>query len=239
MNMRLRTSVLVAIAVLAIAASMTTGCCPLLESAAPDAPLMPAEKPAVNTEPTLDEWARSDTKTGEFELSTVYPDGVSLTQTGEFWLEGDRVRYDLYEDGVLIRSIISPDGADAFFAQHAEKICEPSVADGPYYLRQFSVPSKTAIEDGVDDETGAARMKYLQQETYAIEGSANGWYSEDITYLVEDGTVVGIITRGCVPESDGTVGELQTSRRIFTSVEVGGEIPAGTFDLPYPVQNVD
>lgn len=216
-----------------------SGCCSLLESASREVPVMSDEKSTANTEPTLDEWARSDTKTGKFELTTVYQDGRTLFQTGEFWLEDKKVRYDLYEDGALIRSILTPDGIDAFFAQHDEKICEPSVADGPYYLRQFSVPSKTAIEDGVDEATGATRMKYVQQETYAIEGSANGWYSEDITYLVEDGTVVGIITRGCVPEDDGTIGELQTSRRIFTSLEVGGDIPAGTFDLPYPVQDVD
>lgn len=226
-----------AVALLALLVLALSGCCPLLESAAPEAPVTPTENAAGNDEPTLDEWARSDTKTGKFNLSTVYADGQSLSQTGEFWLEGNKVRYDLYENGTLIRSIISPDGVDAFFAQHAEKICEPSVADGPYYLRQFSVPSKAAVEDGIDDETGATRMKYVQQETYAIEGSANGWYSEDITYLLTDGKVVGIITRGCVPEDDGSIGDLQTSRRIFTTVEVGGAIPEGTFDLPYPVQD--
>jgi hypothetical protein len=239
---RTHTGIVVSLVGLMILAVALSGCCPLLESASRETPVTPTE-PAVepttvNTEPTLEEWARSDTKTGTFELETVYPGGSSLNQTGEFWLEGTKVRYDLYEDGKLIRSIITPDGVDAFFAQHDKKICEPSVADGPYYLRQFSVPSKAAIEDGIDEQTGATRMKYVQQETYSIEGSANGWYSEDITYLLEDGTVIGIVTRGCVPESDGTIGDLQTSRRIFTGLEVGGDIPSGTFDLPYPVQKV-
>ena len=217
----------------------TSGCCPLLESASNDVPAPASEQPApaATTDPTLDEWARADTRSGEFELTTIYADGRTLFQTGEFWLEGNLVRYDLYEDGELLRSIQTPDGVNAYFVQHAEKICQPSVADGPYYLRSFTVPSKAAVEDGTDEETGATRMKYVVQETYDIAGSSKGWYSESITYLLEDGKVIGIITRGCVPEDDGSIGDLQVSRRIFTSVEVGGDVPEGTFELPYPIEN--
>jgi len=240
-NKRVLRRTLAVIAMLALVVSGASGCCPLLEKASdvstdtPDA----VETPAVITEPTLEEWARADTRTGTFELSTIYPNGNSLFQTGEFWLEGNRVRYDLYEDGELIRSITTPDGVSAYFVQHGEQICQPSVADGPYYLRSFSVPSKAAVEDGIDEETGAVRMKYVVQETYDVAGSSNGWYSEDITYLLENGKVVGTITRGCVPEDDGSIGDLQVSRRIFTSIEVGGEVPEGTFDLPYPIQEAN
>ncbi|MBN2823175.1 MAG: hypothetical protein JXR33_08305 [Coriobacteriia bacterium] len=228
-------------AVLTLVLSTTTGCCPLLESVSTQMPAEPVEEQVAETtvDPTLDEWARADTRTGTFELTTTFADGRVLVQTGEFWLAGDLIRYDLYEDGELIRSIQTPDGVNAYFVQHADQICEPSVADASYYLRNFSVPSKAAVEDGIDEETGAIRMKYVVQETYAVAGSSNGWYTEDTTYLLTDGQVTGIVTRGCVPEDDGSIGDLQVSRRILTSVEVGGEVPEGTFDLPYPIQEAN
>ena len=64
-------------------------------------------------------------------------------------------------------------------------------------------------------------MKSVVQKTFAIEGAANGWYSEDMTYLLDDGRVLGCITRGCVPGDHGSV---------------GGEIPPGTFQPPHPIQ---
>lgn len=243
MRTRLLKKTAIVVALVMIAALATTGCCPLLETAREETtteqtatPDTTSESPAADDSPTLEEWARADTRTGTFELTTIYQDGRELFQTGEFWLKGNLVRYDLYQDGELLRSIQTPDGQNAYFVQHGEQICEPAVADAPYYLRAFSVPSKQAVEDGTDEETGAVRMKFVVQETYAIAGSSNGWYSEDMTYLLVDGEVVGIITRGCVPEDDGSIGDLQTTRRIFTHVEVGGDVPEGTFELPYPIQ---
>ena len=63
------------------------------------------------------------------------------------------------------------------------------------------MPDGEGFEDGTDEESGATRIVYAVQETFNVPGSANPWYLEDITYLVEDDVVIGLITRGSVPET--------------------------------------
>jgi hypothetical protein len=203
----------------------------------------PAEVPGESAEdsaeegPTLEEFVEADTKTADFTLKTFSSSGELLyDQEGEFWLTPDRFRYDLYEDGELIRSILTPDGVHAYFVQHGERICEPAVATVENYMAKFSPPPVEAVEDGIDEETDAIRMRYPVEETYSVPGASNGWYQEDIVFLVRKGAVVGIVTRGYPVTEEDPVGDMHTMRRLLTDTRVGEEIPGDTFDLPYPIQ---
>lgn len=171
-------------------------------------------------------------------MHTVSPDG-NYDQSGGFWVDGRMFRYDLYEGDTLIRSIASPDGVTAYFVEHDGEYCEPAVASVDFYLREFNKPPVDSVEDGTDEESGATRVKYVVQETENLEGSANPWYQEDITYLAKKGAVIGVITRGAVPEDDGSIGELDVSRRMFSNVRINVEVPADTFVLPYPIREAE
>ncbi len=224
---------LVAVTVLALAG---TGCCPLLASA----DRQPAEEGgiggAAEAAPSLEEFLDADAKTGEYTASTTYPDGEVWETAGVFWVDGDLFRYDLVEDGDLLRSIMTPDGETAYFCEVADQVSTPSVAGVDFYLAEYSRPGDDSREDGIDEESGATRVVYEMRKTFSVPGSSNSWYVEDITYLVEDDVVVGLITRGCVPEDDGSIGPLDTTRKMFSNVKVGVPIPAETFELPYPIQ---
>ncbi|MDY0340435.1 MAG: hypothetical protein RBS17_04405 [Coriobacteriia bacterium] len=187
--------------------------------------------------PTLEQFLDASKKTGEFSLFGTMPNGTTYDYTGEFWVDGDLFRFDLYEDDELVRSIMSPDGSTAYFVQYAEEISQPSVASVARYLEEFDEPGESAAEDGIDEETGATRVVYTLQRADTMEGAANPWYVEDITYLVLDDTVIGVISRGAAPEEDGSVGELEVSRRLFSNVEVGADIDPALFELPFPVQD--
>jgi hypothetical protein len=221
--------------VTALCALAATGCCPLLESAA-ESGGSPGGGISEVSAPSLDEFLDADTKTGSYSTHTEWFGGDSHDQTGEFWVDGRLFRYDIYEDGVLVRSVVSPDGGTAYFVHHEEQACEPSVASVDYYLMRYTMPDGDGIEDGIDEETGAARIVYAVQKTDDMEGAANPWYSEDVTYLVEDDVVIGVITRGAVPEDDGSIEGLDVNRELWSDVKAGVPIPAETFELPYPVQ---
>ena len=190
--------------------------------------------------PSLDEFLDADSKTGDYETHTEWANGESFDQHGQFWVDGRLFRYDIYDEtDTLLRSVISPDGETAYFVNHQEKVCEPSVASVDYYLTRYAMSEGEGVEDGADEGTGATRMKYVVQKTDDMAGAANPWYSEDVTYLVKDDVVIGVITRGAVPEDDGSVGELDVNRELWSNVKAGITIPADTFELPYPVKDAE
>lgn len=234
---------LAALVIVAVGVLLTTaGCCPLLaetdQSAETTTDAPPAETGAI-VDPSLDEYLEADTKTGEYTLHTTFANGTELEQSGEFWMDGRLFRYDLYQDGEFIRSILTPDGETAYFAQHPDEICQPSVAPVDHYLTELTRPDVPGVEDGIDEETGATRITYAVKEMSEMAGASNAWYREDITYLVKDDVVIGVIVRGAVPEDDGSIGTLQVTRRMFSNVEVGVPIRDDLFVLPYPVQDAD
>lgn len=231
--------VLALLVVLTVGAVVATGCCPLLESATDGNTGAQTDAGGAITAPSLEEFLDADAKTGSYATHTEWFEGDSFDQTGEFWVDGRLFRYDIYEDGVLKRSIISPDGVTAYFVHHEEQICEPSVASVDYYLTRYNMPDGEGVEDGVDQETGATRIVYTMQTTDDMEGAANPWYSEDVTYLVKDDVVIGVITRGAVPEDDGSIEGLDVNREIWSDVEAGAPIPADTFELPYEIQEAE
>jgi hypothetical protein len=47
-----------------------------------------------------------------------------------------------------------------------------------------------------------------------MPGAANPWYSENVTYLALNDEVIGVITRGGVPEDDGLVEGLDVNREL-------------------------
>jgi hypothetical protein len=201
-----------------------------------------AEKPAaaagVIEKPTLQQFFDADSKTGEFTLVATESDGKrSSEMTGTLWVDGRKFRYSLWVDGKLIRDITSPDGKTAYFVEHEGKYSEPSVASVDRYLTEFSEPATGSVEDGVDKETGATRMLYAIKKLDNLAGADNAWYTEDIVYLVKDGTIIGTITRGDTPNKDGSAYDLRTARRMFSNLTVGEKIPADTFVLPYPIKN--
>lgn len=189
--------------------------------------------------PTLKQFLDADTKTGTYETHTEYRTGDTLDHHGTFWIDGRVFRYDIYEGETLTRSVMSPDGKTAYFVRHDEEICEPSVASVDYYLMRYSMPDAGGVEDGVDEETGAARIVYSVKRTEDMPGAANPWYSEDVTYLVLNDEVIGVITRGGVPEDDGSVDGLDVNRELWSDIEIGMAIPADTFELPYPIQDAE
>lgn len=227
-----------ALLLIAVLGTTTTGCCPLLESATDDSGDSGGGVSEVSA-PSLDEFLDADTKTGSYETHTEWFGGKSYDQTGEFWVDGRLFRYDIYEDGVLVRSVVSPDGETAYFVSHEEQACEPSVASVDYYLMRYTMPDGDGAEDGVDDETGATRIVYAVQKTDDMAGAANPWYSEDVTYLVKDDVVIGVITRGAVPEDDGSIEGLDVNRELWSDVKAGVPIPADTFELPYPIREAE
>jgi hypothetical protein len=223
---------------LALLAFGSAGCCPLLSTGDQQTDGQSGGVSAVSA-PSLAEFLDADSKTGDYETHTDWSNGESYDQTGQFWVDGRLFRYDIYEDGTLVRSVISPDGETAYFVFHDEKVCEPAVASVDYYLARYSMPEGEGAEDGLDEDSGATRVVYAVKKTEELPGSANPWYSEDVTYLVKDDVVIGVITRGAVPEDDGTIGELDVSRELWTNVKAGVTIPAETFELPYPVQDAE
>ncbi len=222
-----------------VTALSAAGCCPLLESAGNDTGATADSADAVISAPSLEEFLDADAKTGSYQNHTVWYEGDSIDQTGEFWVDGRLFRYDIYEDGNLVRSVISPDGVTAYFVFHDEQVCEPSVASVDYYLTRYTMPDGEGVEDGADEESGATRIVYTVQETDDMAGAANAWYSEDVTYLVKDDVVIGVITRGAVPEDDGSIEGLDVNREIWSDVKAGAPIPADTFELPYPIQEAE
>lgn len=190
--------------------------------------------------PSLDEFLDADSKTGDYETHTEWASGDTLDMHGQFWVDGRLFRYDIYDEtDTLLRSVISPDGETAYFVFHDDQVCEPSVASVDYYLMRYAMPEGEGVEDGTDEGTGATRVKYVVKKTDDMAGAANPWYSEDVTYLVKDDAVVGVITRGAVPKDDGSVGELDVNRELWSNVKAGVTIPADTFELPYPVQDAE
>jgi len=187
--------------------------------------------------PTLDEFFDADSLTGDFTLIATEADGsVSFEGTGTLWLDGRNFRYSLWQDGVHLRDIMSPDGVTAYFCDIAEETCEPSVASVDRYLAEFSEPATGSVDAGIDEETGATRVVYAIQTLDDLAGADNAWYTEDITYLIKDGEVIGVETRGDAPNSDGSPYELRTSRRMFLTLTAGEKIPPETFELPYPIK---
>lgn len=187
------------------------------------------------TAPTLEQFFDADAKTSEFTVQTVMSTGESVEMTGTLWVDGRKFRYDLYDNGKLVRAITSPDGETAYFVQHDEKICEPSVASVDRYLLEFSEPSADAVEDGTDEQTGAKRIRFEVNRMDNVEGSANPWFTKDVVYLVKGEEVIGVITRGDSTK-DPAESELDVSRRMFSGLKVGVPIPADTFELPYPIK---
>ena len=226
--------VLALLVVVALGVVTSTGCCPLLESTSDKGGA--GEGGAEITAPSLEQFLDADAKSGSYATHTEWFGGDSFDQTGEFWVDGRLFRYDIYEDGTLVRSVISPDGETAYFVYHDDKHCEPSVASVDYYLARYTMPEGKGTEDGTDEETGATRIVYTVQKTDDMEGAANAWYSEDMTYLVKDDVVIGVITRGAVPEDDGSIEGLDVNSEIWSDVKVGTPIPADTFELPYEIQ---
>lgn len=212
--------------------TLQSGCCGLLSSATSGGGTGDSQAP------TLEEFLVADTKTGDYATHTVRTDGT-FDQTGGFWVDGRKFRYDLYEGDKLVRSIQSPDGVTAYFVEHDGEYCEPAVASVDFYLREFNKPPAESAEDGVDEETGATRVKFVVQKTENLEGAANPWYQEDITFLLKKGVVIGVITRGAVPEDDGSIGELDVSRRMFSNVRINVKVDPKTFELPYPVKEAE
>ncbi len=186
--------------------------------------------------PTLEEYLAADTLTADFSLVSIDGTTTSFESTGTLWVEGRKFRYSLWVDGKLLRTIMSPDGVTAYFVDEETKSSEPSVASVDRYLLEFSEPDSSAVESGVDEETGATRVVYPVKAIDDLTGAANAWYTEDVTYLVKDGKVIGVETRGDSPNSDGSPYDLRTTRRMFTDLRVGEKIPDGTFDLPYPIK---
>lgn len=189
--------------------------------------------------PTLKQFLDADTKTGTYETHTEYRTGDTLDHHGTFWIDGRMFRYDIYEGETLMRSVMSPDGKTAYFVRHDEEVCEPSVASVDYYLMRYSMPETGGVEDGVDEETGGTRIVYSVKRTEDMPGAANPWYSEDVTYLVLNDEVIGVITRGGVPEDDGSVDGLDVNRELWSDIEIGMSIPADTFVLPYPIKEAE
>jgi len=199
-----------------------------------------AVKGAAKAKPTLDEFFDADSLTGEFTVVATEADGsVSFEGTGTLWVDGRKFRYSLWQDGVYLRDVMSPDGEIAYFAEVAEKACEPAVGSVDSYLAEYSKPATGSVEDGIDEATGATRVVYAIKSTSDMAGADNAWYTEDITYLVKDGVVIGVETRGDAPNDDGSPLELRTSRRMFTTLSAGEKIDAKTFELPYPIKNAE
>ena len=182
--------------------------------------------------PSLDQYLTAKTLTADFTLTAS--DGFEAT--GTVWVEGRKFRYSLWVKGVLLRSIMSPDGKTAYFVEENGKYSEPSVASVDRYLLEFSKPATGGVESGVDATSGATMVVYPVKKLDDLAGAANAWYTEDITYLVKNGSVIGTLTRGDTAKKAGEKYDLRTSRRMFTNLKADAPIPAGTFDLPYPIK---
>ncbi|HSK47644.1 MAG TPA: hypothetical protein VLA05_06550 [Coriobacteriia bacterium] len=237
----MKRSVLFVLAAMALVGLVfaASGCGPISDLLPGDESGSSGERGDAGGGPSLDAFLDADSKTGDYSSTTTWFEGDSVEQSGEFWVDGRLFRYDIYEDGELVRSVMSPDGETAYFVYYAEEACEPSVASVDHYLLEYSRPEGEGVEDGVDEETGASRVVYKIQQTDNLEGSANAWYSEDVTYLVKDDVVIGIISRGAVPEDDGTISGLDVSRDMWSNVKAGIPIPADTFELPFPVRTAE
>lgn len=231
MTDRRRSFAVVASLIVALALGMLLAGCsakePVAESAPPDAP-------AAIEKPTLEQYLAADTKTGRFTLDSVLLDGTKSTMDGEFWVEGRKFRYTLNKDGKPFGDIISPDGKTAYLVKLEDEYCEPSPASVDRYLLEFTEPAAEAVEDGTDPATGAMRIVYTVDRTDDMKGADNPWYTKDIVYLVKDGQVIGVISRGNSEKSADE--DLAVSRRIFSDLTVGAPIPAATFELPYPIK---
>lgn len=230
-----RSAAIAAVAVLALL--FLLGCsCSLFDA-------KPKTKPAATKatgpveSPTLDQFFNADAKHGTFTLTSITDKGkVDWEATGTIWVDGRKFRYSLWSNGVHVRDVMSPDGKTAYFVQMKEKVSEPAVGSVDMYLLEYAKPAPSSKEAGIDKATGATRVVFSVKKLVNMPGSANGWYTEDVTYLVKDGKVIGVESRGDTPNKDGSPYELWTDRRIFTSLEVGGTFPDDTFVLPYPIK---
>ena len=234
MRRPVRISLAVALALTVAAGS--SGCCGLLPSrSATDA--SDGAAPG-GTQKVLRTFFSASTKSGTYDSTTVYADGKTLSEKAEFWVSGRKLRIDLYRDGALRISIRSADGKTAYFCRPDTKTAEPSVATPDVYLRGFTRPSTPGESLGVDATTGAERVRYVLKETSDVAGADNPWYVEDLVYSVKSGRVTSVVQRAGVPHP-GQPTELDTLTMEFTRLDVGGKIPADTFEIPYPIAPAD
>ena len=152
--------VLALLVVVALGVVTSTGCCPLLESTSDKGGA--GEGGAEITAPSLEQFLDADAKSGSYATHTEWFGGDSFDQTGEFWVDGRLFRYDIYEDGTLVRSVMSPDGETAYFVYHDGQVCEPSVASVDYYLGRSQGSSEKL---GVAPAAGSGQgVSYYQKE---------------------------------------------------------------------------
>ncbi|HET6352552.1 MAG TPA: hypothetical protein VFG89_10560 [Coriobacteriia bacterium] len=230
---RWRATVILAI-VLTVAASVS-GCASSTKTASPPTSTKTSSGAKTSGDLDLKTYLDADSKSADFTLTSTTVNGGATEMTGTLQVDGRKFRYSVGQPGKPMHEVMSPDGEKAYFVYHDRKVCEPSVASVDRYLVEFSEPSDKSADDGVDEKTGATRVVYKIQKLDDLAGADNAWWTEDVVFLVKDGSVIGVLTHGNASDG-GKPAEMRETRRMFSRLEAGVPIPAETFELPYPVQ---
>jgi hypothetical protein len=215
---------------LTLTLAVTAGC----GGSAPAGQTPPGDSPEV----AIGKMFKATGLSGAYSYTRKNSDGTTLDRAAHFWITGRRflIAYDAPMADAA-GSIVSTDGVTAYFGYSGggSAYLEPSVASVDSYLAMFKQPAGTPENLGVDPATGATKLRFTIKKTDKLKGASNAYYREDIVYLVKDGKVVGIVTRGTVPEKDGSIKGLDTTTFTFTDMKIG-EVPSSTFEVTAPIK---
>ena len=152
----------------------------------------------------------------------------------EYWFDGDKYRLTWYNaDGSERLHMISPDGKKLYYCYVAEKVCAISYTLPEMHQFIFNGPDGWDLGAGVL-EGGLTAYTYSAKKLWDIEGASQKFYLEDLVIYANDSRIMKTVTRtnSQMPES---ADDLVTSEYRFDEPEIGVEIPASMFELPYEI----
>ncbi|KAF0208651.1 MAG: hypothetical protein Q8S43_04100 [Actinomycetota bacterium] len=152
----------------------------------------------------------------------------------EYWFDGNRYRLTWYNpDGTERLHMISPDGEKLYYCYVAEKVCAISYTLPEMHQWVFNGPEGWELGAGVPDGDLTA-YTYDAKKLWDIEGASQQFYVEDLVVYANTTRIAKTVTRtnSHKPESPD---DLVTSEYRFDEPEIGGDIPAKVFDLPYEI----
>lgn len=155
-------------------------------------------------------------------------------QKVEYWFDGDRYRLTWFNaDGSVRIHMISPDGTKLYYCRTEDELCEISYTLPEMHQWIFNGPPGWKLGEGVRDGDLTA-YTFTIQKLWDIEGASQTFYLEDLVVYADDTRIVKTVARTS-SRKPGSPDDLTTSVYAFDEPELGAELPADVFELPYEI----
>lgn len=183
---------------------------------------------------TIQEYFDESVKTGNFSFEELLEDGRG--GEGKFWVKDRQFRIEQENDEGSSEYLISPDGNMAYVCYEDEDRCERASASVDYYLLRWNKPSDRIQEMGTDDDYSCLRYRYVVDKLYNITGAANPYYANDILYCIDGDTLIYREHKGNNIEG-GQMQDESVTRYYLDDINLGADIDADKFELPYEISD--